>query len=715
MRTRMTGLVFVVPVSLLLVATLGAFLTVPVVKCDSGTIYIRADGNIDPSTAPISSIDNVTYTFADDIHDEIVVERSNVIIDGNGYVLQGNGSGYRSGNGFSLESVSNVVIKNVNIQGFYDGVALSSASFANLYANNITNNTVGADLEWSSNNDILQNNITSNVAYGVYVSPSSSSNTITGNNITNNRDYGLYLYGSSSDNTIARNKITSNGVGIYLETSSKNHVSRNNVAGNGDGISLFSSSNNDISYNSILNNGDGISLSWESSNNNVYDNSIVNNNNDGIYLSISSNYNSISGNSIKNNAVGIHARAGAWYNEQPQSSSNNTVYHNNIMGNQIQALDEESSMNVWDNGYPSGGNYWNDYNGTDSYGGPSQDRLGSDGIGDTIYIIDSNNTDRYPLINPLASYEAGLVVSITTPAAISLGSSSSLSAIVTNEGSNDDLNVEFSLFLNGTTLNSTTVPILKAGDSHTLSYLWTPTVQGTYNVTAYATAVSGETSLGCDQETAFVRIVQVGVKAGDWIKIDYTLTGWPAGTPYPKWLRLEFLSVQGMAATVRVTMHMSDGTEQNATVPVDVVGGGQALGLSGFAIPANLTVGDVVYISGYGNVKIAGETIGSYAGASRTTVYASLSLYGTQLTYRWDKQTGVMVEASTASGTMTGTGKATETNVWKAQPFGLPIDPVILCVLIVVAIVIVGSAAFLVMRRKKKPIEATASETEKHE
>jgi parallel beta-helix repeat protein len=702
--------------ALLFVSIFAAAFHIQTVRASPGTIYIRADGSIDPPTAPISTVDNVTYILTGNITsdaDGIVVERSNTIIDGNGYVLQGNFSGYRSGNGLRLESISNVVIKNANIQGFYDGVALSSAPFANLCANNITGNTVGVDLEYSSNDDVLENNITSNIAYGVYTSPSSSSNSITGNNITNNRDYDLYLDGISSDNTIVRNDITSSKVGIYLEESSKNHVSRNNVAGNVNGIELSdSSNNNDISYNSIMNNsGDGIGFSFESSSNNVRDNIIVNNNGDGVHIA-SSDYNIICENSIKNNTVGIHAKAGVWYYGQPQSSSNNTVYHNNIMNNGIQALDEDSSVNVWDNGYPSGGNYWSDYNGTDSYRGPNQDNSGSDGIGDTIYVIDANNTDRYPLMSPLALYEPGLAVSVTTPAAISLGSSSLLSAMVTNEGSNDDANLEFWLLINGTTLNSTTVAILKAGDSHTLSCLWTPTTQGTYNVTAYATASRGGTSIENDEETAFVMIVQMGVKAGDWIKVDYTVTGAPSGTPLPKWLKVEFLSVAETTANVRVTMSMSNGTEQNTTVPVDVIAGGQAFGLSGFVIPANLTTGDSIYMSGYGNLAIAGETTRTYAGASRRVVYASFSQYGTQLTYYWDKQTGVMVEASTTSGTMTGTGKVTETNMWQAQPFELPIDPVVLCVLIVAAIAIVGSAAFLMMRRKKKPIEATASEKE---
>ena len=55
---------------------------------------------------------------------------------------------------------------------------------------------------------------------------------------------------------------------------------------------------------------------------------------------------------------------------------------------------------TWTNGYPSGGNYWSDYNGTDSYRGPYQNVTGSDGIGDTPYAINATDIDNYPLMNP---------------------------------------------------------------------------------------------------------------------------------------------------------------------------------------------------------------------------------------------------------------------------------------------------------------------------
>jgi hypothetical protein len=156
-----------------------------------------------------------------------------------------------------------------------------------------------------------------------------------------------------------------------------------------------------------------------------------------------------------------------------------------------------------------------------------------------------------------------------------------------------------------------------------------------------------------------------GVQTGAWIKIGYQISGWPPDEPHPEWLRLEFLQVEGTSATVQVTMHMSDGTEQSDTVPTDLSeGGGEAFGLSGFVISPQLTTGDSVHISGYGDVTIEGETARTYAGTSRTVVYASFSEYGVQLTYYWDKETGVMVEASSTSGDLTATAIVTETNMW---------------------------------------------------
>jgi parallel beta-helix repeat protein len=316
-------------------------------------VTINSDGSVSPYDAPISSVDNVTYTFTGNvsypIYYGIVVERSNIVIDGNGYTVQGNSSSTPyslnySGNGLSLTGISNVTVKNANIENFQNGIYLSDSNNNTISANNATANEEGIYLSSSSNNTVSMNNAaeeTSNTT-GIYL-VSSNYNTVTGNNATAN-NVGI-LVESSNDSTISGNEATEDFAGIYLSDASNNLVSGNNVGANAD---------------------------------------------EGIYLGSSSN------NSVSANNVTANRQYGIWLDS---SSNNNTIYHNNFIGNSVQASVSLTSVgNVWNNGYPSGGNYWSDYNGTDLYSGPYQNVTGSDGIGDTPYVIDANNTDSYPLM-----------------------------------------------------------------------------------------------------------------------------------------------------------------------------------------------------------------------------------------------------------------------------------------------------------------------------
>ncbi|NWG11754.1 hypothetical protein HXY33_08445, partial [Candidatus Bathyarchaeota archaeon] len=94
-------------------------------------------------------------------------------------------------------------------------------------------------------------------------------------------------------------------------------------------------------------------------------------------------------------------------------SSNNSIYHNNFINNSNQAY-SYNSINKWDYGYPSGGNYWNDYTNSDYQQGLDQNISGSDGVGDSGYGVNSNpqtppelvQFDNYPLMGSFSDFNA---------------------------------------------------------------------------------------------------------------------------------------------------------------------------------------------------------------------------------------------------------------------------------------------------------------------
>ena len=71
------------------------------------------------------------------------------------------------------------------------------------------------------------------------------------------------------------------------------------------------------------------------------------------------------------------------------------------------------STDIWDDNYPSGGNYWSNYTGVDVKNGFYQNETDSDGIGDIPHIIDADNTDNYPLMAPISFFDAGTWNDIT--------------------------------------------------------------------------------------------------------------------------------------------------------------------------------------------------------------------------------------------------------------------------------------------------------------
>jgi parallel beta-helix repeat protein len=332
------------------------------------------------------------------------------------------------------------ITRNTVIDGYYHSIELYVSSSNGVSGNNITSPWGnGIYLYNSSYNSVSGNNITNNYYNGICLDSSSNSNTISGNNITNSSN-GVGLFSFSNNNTISGNNLTNNSDGVYLYSSNYNGVSRNYLANNDNGVSLSSANCTSVSGNNITNNSDGVYLfsafySSVSGNNITHNdvhgivldsslyNSISGNNlttsNTGVYLYSSlypSLYNIISANNITNNDGGIlfgsysdnntisgNNIAHNYYGIYLYYASKNRIYHNNFINNTDQVYNSYSYYNVtnvWDDGYPSGGNYWSDYTGVDLYSGPSQNQPGSDGIGDTPYVIDANNKDRYPLMSP---------------------------------------------------------------------------------------------------------------------------------------------------------------------------------------------------------------------------------------------------------------------------------------------------------------------------
>jgi len=139
-----------------------------------------------------------------------------------------------------------------------------------------------------------------------------------------------------------------------------------------------------------------------SSNNNIFRNIIAENEGHGIYLMSFSDYTDIFENEIKANY-----RALIIYD-----SSNNKIYHNNFIDNTYQVY-SYNSTSVWDNSYPSGGNYWSNYAVVDTSSGFYQNEAGSDGIGDEPYEVDTLNVDNFPLMGPINYFNAGTWNEIT--------------------------------------------------------------------------------------------------------------------------------------------------------------------------------------------------------------------------------------------------------------------------------------------------------------
>ena len=360
-----SNLVYVADDSLVILRTDASSTSGPVHNINKGTHYTTIQAAIDDaSPGDEIHVDSGTY------YENVIVNKQLTLrgIDtGTGMpVVNAGGSGNVvtiSADGCILNSF---IITNSGLLDVNAGIIITSND--NIIKNNeVSSNKAGISLE-SSNNNAIEGNIVNFNSYPGIALTSSNDNIISHNEVNSNAYYGIELY-LSSNNTVIGNIANSNTrYGIFVWKSDTDNRLISNTANTNDyaGIRFHTSSNNEVSGNLLVSNIEyGISM-------------------------YGSNGNIISENNASFSKNGIYL----------DSSSNNMIYHNNIIKNTNQAFDN-LGPNTWDNGYPSGGNYWSDYIEVDIKSGPNQDQSGSDGIGDTSYPIPGGSiVDRYPLMAP---------------------------------------------------------------------------------------------------------------------------------------------------------------------------------------------------------------------------------------------------------------------------------------------------------------------------
>lgn len=191
----------------------------------------------------------------------INIQSPGVIIDGMGYTIDCQGSGYGQSAGIQTNFNANkpgsgIIIKNVSITNCYTGLALNRILNSRVDNVNIIGNKIGV-LSVSSSNITFNHNLLRNNEQGIE-GHDVEKFIVDSNTISQNRLNAISLSGEKGQPPvidIAGNKFFLFPYAYFDKTNSGNgHViSRNEIENNGDGVSLYKSNDNRITDNTILN------------------------------------------------------------------------------------------------------------------------------------------------------------------------------------------------------------------------------------------------------------------------------------------------------------------------------------------------------------------------------------------------------------------------------------------------------------------------------
>ncbi|KAA0003832.1 MAG: PKD domain-containing protein, partial [Thermoplasmata archaeon] len=290
---------------------------------------------------------------------DIYIFHDNLFSNENGIYLENSetriqNSSFRECNAGIFSDASIINVENCTFFNNSRGMFLSNSS-THISLSSFINNTNGCEFISTSFN--LSNSTLYGNVYGIISSYCTTGMIYCSRNIYGN-EYAIVLNHSQNVNIFSCD-VFNTTIGIYLINSLHNAIINCTIFNNTNGIVVINSTTNNISKCLVHHNSYGAKI--EGDENTFYN------------------------NSFWKNDYGIWIDGG----------KHNTIYHNNFAYNTKNAHD--NANNTWDNGYPSGGNYWSDYAGRDEFNGPHQNISGSDGIGDIPYKI-GKSKDRYPLM-----------------------------------------------------------------------------------------------------------------------------------------------------------------------------------------------------------------------------------------------------------------------------------------------------------------------------
>jgi hypothetical protein len=194
----------------------------------------------------------------------------------------------------------------------------------------------------------------------------------------------------------------------------------------------------------------------------------------------------------------------------------------------------------------------------------------------------------------------------------------------------------------------------------------------------------------------------VAVKGGDWVKWKVSTVGSPgARARNLTAARMDVLNVEDELISVKLSTQYANGTVVLREITLNQLKGSTEDGL---VVPRNLNVGDQFFDKYQGNITISGVRQMSFGGAQRNVMFGSKG----NTTYCWDRETGVMINATSILTRYTMVMQLISTNIWEPDIFGL--EPTIFYVIVVAVAVAAGVVVGIVVVRRVKNAKRTHSQ-----